>query len=179
MKIIKPILVASFLVVLLCGFTPNIIRFHRTCYYFTADSEDIAYKPDELCTGTILCYKSHPEITPSNCTSCDTVIINVHDDDIPYLSLHFSDDELQDIIDRNSFSRSLKDKGSLTDCALRLPAFSLASDEGAALADQIFTTTAEYIIMHNPITDKNVYLHKIDYIKYNGISLIPVPPLSN
>lgn len=176
-KFIRTPVIIFFAALLLCGFTKENIRDLGpvTCYYVPGDNSEMIRINNESCDGFLVLYFQETDIIPSECKMCDTVIIYFSEGSSAGKAFLFSDEELIDIIEADRYHKGL-DKGTSTRCSLTLPAFSLETEEGEELAAQLFTPTEEYTIMKHPVTGKDVYLYEIDYIKFIGIPLIPVPP---
>ncbi len=91
----------------------------------------------------------------------------------------FSDDELNTIIDWGLYKVGSGIMGLYERNCLIMSAYSPISLTGLALMNLLFTRTEEYIIMENPVTGEDVYINGVDYIKFKGAPMVPLPSLLN
>jgi hypothetical protein len=148
-----------------------------TCYIFAGNNTELIKGAGQNCSGSVsLFFHQENDFILPQCELCETVTIYFDEGLSPQLAFYFSDEELVDIIDHNRFHKEKISVNQTTRCKLLLPAFSLDTEEGQEVISQIFTSTEEYTIMKHPISSNNVYLYDIDYVKFPGMSLMPVPP---
>ncbi len=87
----------------------------------------------------------------------------------------FSDEELMEIRDENLFNDFVLKINVYEIVHLKMPSYSAESKSGKELTDLLFTPADDHIILENPRTGEDMYLSGIDYVKFRGAPLIPVP----
>ena len=177
-KFIKTSVIIFVVTFLLCGFVKeNPYNLGpTTCYIFAGNTTELIRGAGQDCGGFVTLFFQENDIMLPQCELCDTVTIYFDEGLSPQLAFYFSDEELVDIIESERFHKEGIPINQTTRYKLLLPAFSLDTEKGQEVTAQLFTPTAEYTIMKHPVTDNNVYFYNINYVKFPGMSLMPVPP---
>ncbi len=146
------------------------------CYF--NDQSRAQRSPGNACsTQAIQFFSAANPLVPAELVPDDEQILYFLDYGPKNMISSFSEEELLDIIENNSYSAWRDDFYPQIKNSLALPAFSPDSEAGKQIMSLLFTSTEDYIIMADPVTGEDRYLFGFEYVKFRGSPLIPVPPL--
>ncbi len=145
------------------------------CIYAWGEGLEYVNSGNQSCDDHILLFSVENDKISSDLEADTFFNFNMLDRYFMLLTPCFSNEELREIRDSNLFNNLFIKYGGYELVNLQMPAYSSWFGNGREVMDLLFTPVEDHIILENPKTGEDMYLSGIDYVKFRGAPLIPVP----